>query len=475
MGEPEESPERPQYGGTTLLGIVGFACHISWIILFLLSPVSMRDDASSADTQILKLILLLALAAAFAVTGALSDVFKSPARLRMLMNAGIVLGPLASAATFVVDIPGRYVLTAVAGVGYVCLSLVWGMFLATLRHQRLNAHTANAMALGGSACVLAAAMRGVPALALVVLLAIASSVTIAVLSRSLFADFTFVSVAASRARYRIPRNSMWTSALTGVVLGVGGACLISSGSGLATRMLVAGVLVLCVGIFATFRESDMTEPVMLKIWVPRAALGMLPIPFVGSTGHLICGAYLLFAFAWDGGLVLNATVESARFNQLAPVRTFGEGGAWTMSGVLLGWLLTFVVLDVLVSPTAQTIAVLALVYVVILAAAFVFKDSYPTMEPEVVVIPAADKNDVRRLHRRVEAVAQRYELSARQEEVLVLLAKGRNAEYIQKTFYISKGTAKAHIYNIYRKTGVHSHQELIDLIESTEPAAASGQ
>lgn len=31
---------------------------------------------------------------------------------------------------------------------------------------------------------------------------------------------------------------------------------------------------------------------------------------------------------------------------------------------------------------------------------------------------------------------------------------------------LSTPTVKSHIYNIYQKMGVHSHQELIDLVEN---------
>lgn len=64
-----------------------------------------------------------------------------------------------------------------------------------------------------------------------------------------------------------------------------------------------------------------------------------------------------------------------------------------------------------------------------------------------------------------DAIAERYGLSERQKEVLVMLAKGRNADYITEKLVISTHTAKAHIYNIYQKTGVHSRQELMDLVE----------
>jgi len=65
-----------------------------------------------------------------------------------------------------------------------------------------------------------------------------------------------------------------------------------------------------------------------------------------------------------------------------------------------------------------------------------------------------------------EEVAETYHLSRRELEVFILIAKGRNAEYIQKELYISHHTAKTHIANIYHKLDVHSNQEMLDLIES---------
>lgn len=61
--------------------------------------------------------------------------------------------------------------------------------------------------------------------------------------------------------------------------------------------------------------------------------------------------------------------------------------------------------------------------------------------------------------------AERYQLSARETEVFELLAKGRNRVYISKELFISDNTTRTHMKNVYRKLGVHSQQELIDMIE----------
>ena len=62
-------------------------------------------------------------------------------------------------------------------------------------------------------------------------------------------------------------------------------------------------------------------------------------------------------------------------------------------------------------------------------------------------------------------IAKLYKLSPRETEIFLLIAKGRNAEYVQQQLVISTHTAKTHIANIYHKLGVHSSQEMLNLIE----------
>ena len=62
-------------------------------------------------------------------------------------------------------------------------------------------------------------------------------------------------------------------------------------------------------------------------------------------------------------------------------------------------------------------------------------------------------------------VAQAYGLTKREAEIFAMLARGRNREYIQETLVLSRSTVKTHVRHIYEKLGIHSHQELIDLVD----------
>ena len=69
---------------------------------------------------------------------------------------------------------------------------------------------------------------------------------------------------------------------------------------------------------------------------------------------------------------------------------------------------------------------------------------------------------------RCAAVAADYGLTPREGEVFALLAQGRTVGVIREKLVISLNTARFHTKNIYAKLGVHSQQELIDLVERYE-------
>ena len=66
---------------------------------------------------------------------------------------------------------------------------------------------------------------------------------------------------------------------------------------------------------------------------------------------------------------------------------------------------------------------------------------------------------------RCEVLSQQKGLTKRETEVLHLLARGRTGVFIQHELCVSYNTIKAHVKHIYQKLDVHTHQELIDLVE----------
>ena len=65
----------------------------------------------------------------------------------------------------------------------------------------------------------------------------------------------------------------------------------------------------------------------------------------------------------------------------------------------------------------------------------------------------------------LDGISQRHGLSAREREVLELLADGHTRKYIQDALGISDGTAKAHVAHVYQKLDIHKKEELLALVE----------
>lgn len=64
-----------------------------------------------------------------------------------------------------------------------------------------------------------------------------------------------------------------------------------------------------------------------------------------------------------------------------------------------------------------------------------------------------------------ERLKKTYRLTTREAEVLELFARGRDLPRIAETLYVSQNTIRTHSRNLYRKLGVSSKQDALDMLE----------
>ena len=63
------------------------------------------------------------------------------------------------------------------------------------------------------------------------------------------------------------------------------------------------------------------------------------------------------------------------------------------------------------------------------------------------------------------SIAAEFGLSAREHEIFAMLAQGHTGPFIAEATGITLGTTKAHASHIYQKLGVHSKDEMLELVE----------
>lgn len=78
-----------------------------------------------------------------------------------------------------------------------------------------------------------------------------------------------------------------------------------------------------------------------------------------------------------------------------------------------------------------------------------------------------------RRKRSILALERDYDLTEREAHVLRYLANERNPTYIANALGIAQATAKAHKYSIFKKLGIHSTDELRDLLAHYEGEAVA--
>lgn len=77
--------------------------------------------------------------------------------------------------------------------------------------------------------------------------------------------------------------------------------------------------------------------------------------------------------------------------------------------------------------------------------------------------------------RAVDSIAIDYGLSAREKEVLELIAQGHSVRRISELLFLAPSTVQGYMKILYRKMGVHSRQSVIDLVHQRTGELSAGR
>lgn len=218
-----------------------------------------------------------------------------------------------------------------------------------------------------------------------------------------------------------------------------------------------------------------------RMTIPLIVAILLFIPFLDETARTICGGLVLAAFAYTKLMWLTELVITNAEFQLYPVKRFAASQLTRWIGLIPGSLISLIVFYTM-PLSFNHLVIVCCVMVVVIVAVYSWYTSEREEEPvdEIsLVVPLSvsedNEGDFERyaspFRGRCNALAGKYGLTNREAEVLVCLAKGRNTEYIQQSLFISGNTVRTHISHIYKKTGVSSQQQLIDMIDDRQISA----
>lgn len=302
---------------------------------------------------------------------------------------------------------------------------------------------------------------------------------------------------ASDERGAVKCRSYLATITSGIAVGYAVGCILCTQYSLEWPYILTEcmLLIACIVLFYdSTHKKIFNESFSMRYFLLGASVIVFPLLFVSQQYLVVFAVLLLCASLFPTTCSLAAICKHIVICNLSAIRAFSLGRLMGFIGIALGMLLAFLGFsDYFVGQygvVMRSVSVIVFIMLIIVSASFVMtEDNYPLKSrfklleeeqergaknsPPGIPIRKldADHNDNHLkkpnvFQRKCKAIAAQYGLSSRQSEVLIMLAKGRNADYITKKLVISSHTAKAHIYNIYQKTGVHSRQELMDLVEA---------
>lgn len=78
---------------------------------------------------------------------------------------------------------------------------------------------------------------------------------------------------------------------------------------------------------------------------------------------------------------------------------------------------------------------------------------------------AAEKMPVFSLEASIQKLAEKYALTKRESEICLLMAEGKSNKEIAEELFISEGTVKVHLHNIFQKLEITKRGQLITLLQ----------
>lgn len=269
------------------------------------------------------------------------------------------------------------------------------------------------------------------------------------------------------AELRIPRTLFVTMFAIGVLAGLRVVAVPAGYLDLVVANTLVLVIAAIIAVYmALFRKMDFNRLIYL-IAIPIMIVGLVIATYPGESAMGIGGAaywlgyHVFYAVIWA---LYSYLVRFSSFNYYWLPITAAVGGfaGRFLSLVLLESANNFIDLGVYLPFIVAMTSVAVLVVAIYLCSKNNMRSGWGS------IAPGNDDFILDSFERNCAAVAKGAGLTPREHDVLQLLARGRNRQYIAEKLFITEGTAKTHIKHVYRKVGVHSQQELIDVVEQSQ-------
>lgn len=453
--------------------VLGFALSLAWSFVVFFSTVvhfSTRNDVSHLNSVVgfSNVGMLLVFVAGALAPRVISRIMEhSAARWAVPVSMAVCTLVLVVVDHDVIRQPWCSMASTAAGAGLGVLYLVWGNEFRHFSAAQAAVKASSAFLLSAGLFALVVALPRPVAIAATVAMALAIGAVMQVVKPR--------KAVVQPEQPKLKRGAFLLRALLSLgvlsfaesfmrALFFNATPIISEGSypWLLLVATVASIALICVPLLSS-SEPDYASAYQTVVFSLGFIFLLLPILDLGTVPSDILAlttCSIVMLLTW---IVLSRITGLYRLS--APF-AFGVGWGAYVAGALAG---TFggALLASFRDLGPRDLSLVALLGVCLLFFGYLFLFT----EKSMVSLVGGDSPDERQPFRsKCAQIARRCDLTEREAEIMVLVAKGRSLPRIQKSLGLTAGTVNTHLTHLYRKLDVHDKQELIDLVES-EPLA----
>lgn len=313
--------------------------------------------------------------------------------------------------------------------------------------------------------------------------------------------------AGSRELHALPWRSLGVIAVAALVGNVMASVIMGTSYEGADSLYPGGIaLCACIATMAlvplTAERTAFSVAQLYRITVTFSVVGLVAILVLGAAAVPVGGALVQGCTLFFQPLVYVVVTRSTRLQGLSPLVAFGVGQALISAVVLAGNLVGKLLFQMagatpLLLSAVCGAGVLALFFMVVARAAQVGADEGEEADGDAEKMEEAEEVEEAPRRERgrtgksscspelalaegkgssvldeaqeedpAAAFARAVGLTARETEILSLLARGRTLPYIANELFVTTGTVKTHVRHIYEKALVNNRQELLDKVEA---------
>lgn len=220
---------------------------------------------------------------------------------------------------------------------------------------------------------------------------------------------------------------------------------------IALVLIIAG----CVWAILPHRNASLVTTVL----IPLASLGLLLPPFLRYGLQETLPAVVAFIVICEAIICSVGPSNAKKYFHIGSFTFVFWTRSFGLIGMIVGYAAAILLFDIM------KIAIDFDILLIMFAAYAILCLTVAVMLGRIGLKAPAERERESTPAAAAHALAERYGLTAREAEVLELVAQGRNMTYVQKALCISPGTSSTHINHIHQKLDVHSREELIDLVQ----------